>query len=135
MILDFYEMLILDMLTVDDEPLNLVLSEAIVNDDSKQYIKPPYNNYKVQLSQIKDALKRLIKFNMIIILDETGEQLDISINERLSQKSWNFADASSLNISSCSYLIGGFKTQIYSKLLPERCQFSITFDTVKTFFG
>ena len=90
MILDFCEMLILDMLTVDDEPLNLVLSEAIVNDDSKQYIKPPYNNYKVQLSQIKDALKRLIKFNMIIILDETGEQLDISINDVLKSPETDF---------------------------------------------
>lgn len=86
------KMLIWEMLVNDDEPLNLILSEAVVSENNKEYIKPPYCNEVISQNEIKDALKDLAQNNTVILLDQHGKPLkDKNIDEVLNSNSeWEF---------------------------------------------
>jgi hypothetical protein len=90
--INLVKMLVLHMLSIDDEPLNLILSEAVISEDNKSYIQSPYSVEVVSQDDIKEALKDLERNNLIILLNELGEPLkDKNIEEVLKTNTeWEF---------------------------------------------
>lgn len=81
------KILILEMLSIDDEPLNLILAEAIVSEDKRQHTKSPYDKEVISQVDIKDALRELKQNSMVNILDESGKKiLCDEIDEVLNSK-------------------------------------------------
>ena len=79
------KILVLYMLSIDDEPLNLILNEAKVSKSNTEFLKKPYKKQNVEDSDIKEALKELIKIEYIKVLDEKGNNiLNFDINEILN---------------------------------------------------
>jgi hypothetical protein len=85
--IDLAKMLVLEMLSIVDEPLNLILTEAKVTEDKFEYIKPDYRNVNISEVDIKKAIKELKSAEMINILDSNGKFLDYdNIDEVLNSK-------------------------------------------------
>ncbi len=88
----FVKMLVLEMLSIDDEPLNLILSEAVVSQNNKNHILPFYHAEVITQSDIKEAIKDLEQGNLILLLDEQGIPLgNKNIDQVLeSNREWEF---------------------------------------------
>ncbi len=80
---DLAKMLILGMLEIDDEPLNLILSEAIINEDNQEYITKPYKTNIITEKDLKESIRDLIGLKMIDLLSETGDKIDYSNLEEI----------------------------------------------------
>ena len=79
------KILVLYMLSIDDEPLNLILNEAKVDKSNTEYLKKPYKKQDIDDNDIKEALKELIRMEYIKVLDEKGNEiLDFDISEILN---------------------------------------------------
>jgi len=72
------KMLILGMLEIDDEPLNLILSEAIINEDNWEYITEPYKTCIITKKDLQESISELIELKMVELLNETGDKIDYS---------------------------------------------------------
>ena len=70
--IDIIKMGILDMLNLDDEPLNLILEEA-----GTPYgdLKETYKNIVISRGDIRNGLKELILNKYVIVLDIIGEEI------------------------------------------------------------
>lgn len=69
------KLLILEMLFDDDEPLNLVMKNAIITENNRYFIKEHYQNEEVDSNKIKETIKKLLHDNMVALLNENGEKL------------------------------------------------------------
>ena len=85
--IDLTKMMILDMLVLDDEPLDLILAEAKVSDIKKDDLKEPYKNIVIPREEIRDGLKELIINKYVIVLDLIGEEIhNYNIDQVLKDK-------------------------------------------------
>jgi hypothetical protein len=70
------KLLVLKMLFDDNEPLNLILKEALITEDNMSLLKDGFQKQQIVAEDIKCALKELKNGNMIKLLSENGKFLD-----------------------------------------------------------
>lgn len=75
------KLLILTMLFDDDEPLNLILEEALITEENKGFLNKKFQNEQITIKNIKCALEELRKCNMVELLSENGEKLGCDDSE------------------------------------------------------
>lgn len=79
------KILILEMLVIDDEPLNLILREAKPMESNREFIRESYREERISLDEIKSALLELVEDKAIIVVDHQGEKIkNPNMNEILN---------------------------------------------------
>jgi hypothetical protein len=75
------KLLILMELFDDDEPLNLILEEVKIGEDTKKILKENFRSEQIDTQEIKKALIDLITEDFIELLDEHGNRVSYEIKE------------------------------------------------------
>ena len=76
--IDLAKALILDMLSLDDESLDILLeevSEIPTREDLKPCLNPSYIDIILNSEDIKNAIRQLVEDKMVLVLDEKGKKL------------------------------------------------------------
>ena len=73
--ISFTKLMILDKLKIDDEPLDLILSEIRVIDEIRDRLRKPFRSIDISDEEIKASLKGLLKDGFVLVLDEAGREI------------------------------------------------------------